>query len=96
MKYLILKLAASKPSVRNHCRPLPQASPCTVAASSYLLRLEGQPVFDLSDWRKCCYSKKVEQSNKLPTNVQRCVSSHRGLIRILRATSRPRPRMELQ
>lgn len=96
MKYLILKRAASKPSVRNHCRPLPKARLCPVAASSYLLCSEGQPVFDLSDLHKMMLFQEVEQSNKLPTNVQRCVSSYRGLMRILRATSRLRPRMESQ
>jgi hypothetical protein len=35
--------------------------------------------------------QEVEQSNKLATSVQRCVSSHRGLTRNLRATSRLRP-----
>ena len=95
MQYLILKRAASNPSGRNHCRHLPQASLRAAGASSYLLRLEGR---QSSIYQTCVNDaiQEVEQSNKLPTSVQRCVSSHRGLTRILRATSRLRPWMELQ
>jgi hypothetical protein len=89
MKYLIPKRTASSPSGRNHCWRAPPASLCTAAASSYLLR-------PIKSGSQTCVNDAIQRSgasNKLPAGVERCVSSHRGLTRIPRATSRLRPWM---